>query len=151
MNLRKTQASDAASLAHLYDLVWSQEIEVLGERLARERAAKAEEVCHWIKNDNYFVIEEDKQLVAALGCELRLGTLHLVHLVVHPQFRRRGYARQLMEKAEEFARESGAVKLWFDTAPGFEAARAAWREVGSVRLARPAGGWSQRTAGLYRT
>ena len=136
MILRQSQPSDAANLARLYDLVWSQEIDALGERLARERAAKTDEVRRWIKADRYFVIEEEGRIIAALGCELRLGTVHLVHLVVHPDYRRRGYARLLMEKADVFARETGAVKLWFDTAPGLEAARAMYESLGYVLCGR---------------
>jgi GNAT superfamily N-acetyltransferase len=133
MRLRQANPNDAIELAKLYDLVWSAEVSALGERLAHERAAKADEVRRWIKADPYYVIEEEHKLVAVMGCEERLGTIHLVHLVVHPEYRRRGYAVLLMKKVESLARERGAVKLWFDTAPGLGAARKLYESLGFVQ------------------
>ena len=133
MVLRCATSADASGLADLYDRVWSREVSVLGEKLAAERRAKQTTVQGWIERDTYFVIEVDGSIVAALGCEDRHGTLHLVHLVTHPDHRRRGYARALMEKAEAHARDIGAVKLWFDTAPALDAAQNLYGSLGYQR------------------
>lgn len=130
MNLRPATPANATELARLYDLVWSAEVDVLGEKLAQERAAKTDEVRRWIKADQYFVIEDAGRIVAAIGCENRLGTMHLVHLVVHPEYRHKGCGRRLMLQAEVYAHECGAVKLWFDTAPGLAAARGLYQSLG---------------------
>jgi GNAT superfamily N-acetyltransferase len=133
MLLRNSTPADADRLTQLYKLVWSQEVEVLGEKLAQERSATPSEICRWIETDRYFVIEVKERLVAVLGCEEHQGTLHLVHLVVHPDHRRKGYARMLMEYAEALAREAGVVKLWFDTAPRLMAARKLYDSLGYVQ------------------
>jgi ribosomal protein S18 acetylase RimI-like enzyme len=122
MTIRRADASDATSLAALYETVWSSEIGILGERLTKERCPDADTVRNWLEQDLYFVIEEQGKIAAAIGCETRHGTLHLVHLVTHPGYRRRGFAEALMNRAEEYARETGAVKLWFDSAPELKAA-----------------------------
>lgn len=130
MLLRRARPADASVLADLYDRVWSRVVSVLGEKLAAERRADRSTVQSWIERDTYFVIEVDGSIIAALGCEDRHGTLHLVHLVTHPDYRRRGYARTLMEKAEAHAREIGAIKLWFDTAPALDAAKNLYESLG---------------------
>ncbi len=130
VQIRPAVAQDAAALAGLYDRVWSLEQECLGEKLTAERRANPEEIRRWIESDHYFILQNAANLVAVIGCELRHGTLHLVHLVVHPEHRRRGYARRLMQRVEDFAREQRAVKIWFDTAPGLTAARQLYNELG---------------------
>lgn len=130
MDIRRAAIKDAASLAELYDLVWSQEAEILGEKLTAERRSDEVTVRSWIDQDTYFVVEADGQIAAAMGCEQRHGTLHLVHLVTHPTFRRQGYGEALMRRAESFAREIGASKTWFDSTPGLEAARRLYEKLG---------------------
>ena len=133
MNLRRATVDDASALALLYDLVWAQEVSSLGEKLADERRADEKTIQDMVKQDTYFVIDVEGELVAAIGCEERHGTIHLVHTVTHPNHRRQGYASALMEKAEEFARETGANKIWFDTAPGLEAAQKLYEKLGYAR------------------
>ena len=92
MHLRPVIPGDAPALAKLYDLVWSKEVHILGERLAAERRADELIVRRWLERDAYFVVEIEGAMVSALGCEEKHGTLHLVHLVTHLDYRRRGYA-----------------------------------------------------------
>jgi ribosomal protein S18 acetylase RimI-like enzyme len=130
MTLREAIPEDAPALADLYDRVWALERHILGETLARERRADAGQVQRWIENDRYFVIDTEGKVVAVLGCEVRHGTLHLVHMAVLPEYRRRGLAHRLMVRAEAMAREISAAKIWFDTAPGLEAARRLYESLG---------------------
>jgi ribosomal protein S18 acetylase RimI-like enzyme len=130
MEIRQARPDDAASLAELYELVWSQEIEILGERLACERRADEAKVLRWIEEDTYYISEENDEFVAVLGCEERHGTLHLVHLVTHLDHRRKGYAEALMRHAESLAVELGVSKIWFDTAPGLEASNRLYEKLG---------------------
>ncbi len=130
MILRRANKTDAASIAELYNIVWSKEINLLGEKLAAERQPDESIVREWLERDVYFAVEIERSLIAVIGCEERHGTLHLVHLVTHSDHRRSGYARALMEKAEAYAREIGVNKLWFDTSPGLDAARVLYKSLG---------------------
>jgi len=136
MHLRRATADDALTLARLYDLVWSRETGTLGEKLAAERRADELTVGKWLERDTYFIVEVEGCIRAAIGCEAKHGTLHLVHLVTHPQHRRRGFARALMEKAELYAKKIGVNKLWFDTAPGLDAAQNLYQSLGYTRCGR---------------
>ena len=129
-NIRRANPEDARHLAELYDLVWSQEVHLLGDKLAAERRADAETVQNWVEQDVYFVVEMKVCIVAVLGCEQQHGTLHLVHLVTHPDHRGKGYGEALMRRAERYAQEIGAVKLWFDTAPGLDTAQRLYEKLG---------------------
>ncbi len=133
MRIRRAVPGDVAELCALYRAVWMPEVKILGETLVRHRCPDEKTLRGWIEADPYFVVETEGRLAAVLGCESRHGTLHLVHLATHPQFRRRGYARALMEEAERHARETGAVKIWFDTAPGLEASNKLYESLGYVR------------------
>ena len=130
MTIRRAKGSDAASLAALYKTVWSLEAGILSEKLAKERCPEADTIRTWLEQDSYFVIEEQGEIVAAVGCEVRHGTLHLVHLVTHPGYRRRGFAIALMNKSDEYARKIGANKLWFDSAPELKAAHELYLKLG---------------------
>jgi len=130
INIRRAVPDDVHKLAELYDLVWSREVHLLGEKLAAERRADIDTIRNWLEQDAYFVVEQKDCVVAALGCEQRHGTLHLVHLVTHPDYRRSGYGEALMRRAEQHAMEIGAVKLWFDTAPGLKAAQRLYEKLG---------------------
>lgn len=130
MTIRKATAEDVASLVALYEAVWRPEVDALGEKLTHERCVDAETTLHYVTDYTYFVDEVDGQIVASLGCEEMHGTVHLVHLVVHPDQRRQGHAESLMRHAEEFARENGAVKVWFDTAPSLTAAMGLYDKLG---------------------
>lgn len=130
MTIRRAEGSDATSLAALYEMVWSMEVGILGEKLAEERCPNAGTVRNWLERDPYFVIEEQGEIVAAIGCEARHRTLHLVHLVTNPDHRRSGFAEMLMKRAEAYAREIGAVKLWFDSAPELKAAHKLYLKLG---------------------
>lgn len=130
MTIRQATSRDAASLAKLYDAVWSQEVEILGEKLAAERRADEATIRTWVENDSYFVVEVDGSMTAAIGCEERHGTLHLVHMVTHPDHRKRGFAEALMKRAEAYAREIGANKVWFDSSPELKAAHNLYMKLG---------------------
>jgi GNAT superfamily N-acetyltransferase len=130
MTIRQANACDGASLSALYKTVWSLEVGILGERLAEERCPDARTISKWLGQDPYFIVEEQGEIVAVIGCEARHGTLHLVHLVTHPDHRRRGFALALMERAEAYAREIGANKLWFDSAPELNAAHELYLKLG---------------------
>jgi ribosomal protein S18 acetylase RimI-like enzyme len=55
---------------------------------------------------------------------------HLRMLGVHPDYRRRGIARQLVEASVELARNNGKRRLTLDTGPQMRAARAMYEAMG---------------------
>ncbi len=128
--LRKAEFDDALELTILYDIVWYQVVEGLGEKLFKARRANKRSIQSWISRHTYFLIEKDYQVVAALGCEKLHGTLHLVHLATHPDYRRRGFGEALMHQAEKYALELGVRKLWFDTAPALDTSHRLYEKLG---------------------
>ncbi len=130
MNIHKATVEDAPALVQLYDTVWQLEIEALGEKLATERRADQPTVEVYIRDETYFVVDIEGRIVAVIGCEERHGSVHLVHLVTHPDHRGKGYAEALMKRAETFAKETGAAKIWFDTAPGLTAPQRLYSKLG---------------------
>jgi GNAT superfamily N-acetyltransferase len=92
----------------------------------------------------------DRALLVAEDDDGIIGTVHLIlaqpenqphradltKMLVHPRARRRGVGAQLMEAAEEMARECGKTLLVLDTVTGSDAerlyARLGWVRVGEI-------------------
>jgi GNAT superfamily N-acetyltransferase len=72
------------------------------------------EFTSWMEGVTYFVARRDGRLIGSVGCEVRHGACHLVHLVVDPEFRREGVATALVGTALEWARRSNATVVWVD-------------------------------------
>lgn len=69
-----------------------------------------------------FVAEEGDQLVGFAQCYPSFSTVALAEIwllndvFVHPDFRRRRIAEQLMAETEEAAKSAGAARIWLRTA-----------------------------------
>jgi GNAT superfamily N-acetyltransferase len=72
------------------------------------------EFTSWMEGVTYFVARRDTRLIGSVGCEIRHGACHLVHLVVDPEFRRQGVATALIGSAVDWARKSNAAVVWLD-------------------------------------
>ncbi|MCI4373433.1 MAG: GNAT family N-acetyltransferase [Thermoplasmata archaeon] len=72
------------------------------------------EFTSWMEGVTYFVARRDSKLIGSVGCEIRHGACHLVHLVVDPEFRRQGVATALLSTALDWARKSNAAVVWVD-------------------------------------
>ncbi len=72
------------------------------------------EFTSWMEGVTYFVARRDTRLIGSVGCEIRHGACHLVHLVVDPEFRRQGVATSLVGTAVDWARRSNAAVVWAD-------------------------------------
>jgi GNAT superfamily N-acetyltransferase len=72
------------------------------------------EFTSWMEGVTYFVARRDARLIGSIGCEIRHGACHLVHLVVDPEFRRQGVATALVGTAVDWARRSNAAVVWID-------------------------------------
>ncbi len=58
--------------------------------------------------NNFYAAKLDRKTVGFIGIELIADEAHLLHMAVHPDFRRRGIAKKLVEFMLSFK-----VKKWF--------------------------------------
>jgi ribosomal protein S18 acetylase RimI-like enzyme len=72
------------------------------------------EFTSWMEGVTYFVARRESRLIGSVGCEIRHGACHLVHLAVDPEFRRQGVASALIGAAVDWARKSNAAVVWLD-------------------------------------
>ena len=73
----------------------------------------------WAHQDEHlaFYLEDDRgALRGGLVAHITWGVLHIKHLWVHPDYRGKGYGRQLIEKAEEAAHKHKCRGLQLETA-----------------------------------
>jgi len=128
--------SDAVEIASLSKRVWDEYCGKFPDELMRDRQPSAEQTREWMRHDTYFVAKEGSRIVGVVGCSLKHGTCLLMHMVVDRGYRRRGVGSALTKKAIEYARESGAVKVWLDTTPRLREAIALYEKHGFVMCGR---------------
>ncbi len=88
------------------------------------------EFTSWMDGVTYFVARRDGRLIGSVGCEVRHGACHLVHLVVDPEFRRQGVASALLGTAVEWARRANAAVVWVDPLAKLTAAVGLLKQLG---------------------
>jgi GNAT superfamily N-acetyltransferase len=72
------------------------------------------EFTSWMEGVTYFVARREGRLLGSVGCEVRHGACHLVHLAVDPEYRRQGVGTALLGTAIDWARRSNALVVWVD-------------------------------------
>jgi ribosomal protein S18 acetylase RimI-like enzyme len=80
--------------------------------------------------DNLLVLEEDNQLIGSVmvGYEGHRGWVN--YLAVHPDHRRQGLGRLLMDEAERRLRDLGCAKVNLQVRASNETAREFYRQIG---------------------
>ena len=78
----------------------------------------------------YLVLEEGDNLSGHIGLKLISGEAHVVTLAVRPEWRRRGFARALIEAALGDPVSAGARYLHLEVRPSNVAARVLYRSLG---------------------
>jgi ribosomal protein S18 acetylase RimI-like enzyme len=78
----------------------------------------------------YFAARRDGRMVGAIGCEMRQGSCHLVHLGVDPEARRTGVATALVGVAVEWAKKSNCPVIWADALARITGASALLKSLG---------------------
>jgi GNAT superfamily N-acetyltransferase len=72
------------------------------------------EFTSWMEGVTYFVARREGRLIGSVGCEIRHGASHLVHLAVEPESRRQGVASALIGTAIDWSRRANAAVVWVD-------------------------------------
>lgn len=108
-DLQKAMEIDAASLPKPWNAaVWRSELES--------------------PFSSYLVLEKAGSILAQIGVKHIADELHIMTLAVHPEHRKRGYARALVEAA--ISRYSDIVVVYLEVRPGNAAARGLYGSLG---------------------
>lgn len=137
MIIRKAKASDAENLKELYfhfltkyPPVEEQDMALWGEMLDR-----------FEKDDKMYILvaEEDGRVVSTVQMAIIESLTHNVrgfavveNVVTHSDYRNRGYASALLQKASEIAREHRCYKLSLETGSNRESTLNFYRNNGFV-------------------
>jgi ribosomal protein S18 acetylase RimI-like enzyme len=128
--IEPARGKHARRITLLYKETWAEIAHLLGPQLTEARQASLRTVAEWIHHDPYFVACDGKKVVGVVGAEPRHGTVHMVHMVVHKDYRRHGIGTALVERVEKFARANNATKVWFDTHPELQDATRLYEKMG---------------------
>ncbi len=85
------------------------------------------------------VVDERDTLVAYLFAAWQYLDLHILKVATAPELRRRGIGRDLMEMAEEHARDSGGESITLEVRPANRAAIAMYEALGYATVGRRPG------------
>ena len=116
-HIRRALVSDVQQLTGLveqYRGFYTQEPNSTTQKFLHDRLSMNESIV--------FVAEEGDQLVGFTQCYPSFSTVALAEIwllndvFVHPDFRRRHIAEQLMTETEEAAKSAGAARIWLRTA-----------------------------------
>lgn len=95
------------------------------------------------KNSVYYVAEQDGVLLGGVGIFPSNGlpddTVELVKMYLRPQARGLGLGKRLIEKALQFARQSGFQRVYIETMPELEQAMRVYEKFGFEYLTGPMG------------
>jgi ribosomal-protein-alanine N-acetyltransferase len=80
----------------------------------------------------YLVLEEGGTVSGHIGVKLIFGEAHIMTLAIHPERRRRGFARTLIEAALAAPVSAGVKRIHLEVRPSNLAARALYGALGFV-------------------
>jgi ribosomal-protein-alanine N-acetyltransferase len=121
-------------LAHLTDILNI-------ERISFPSPWGRESFEHEVRNplSQFWGILSDSRLAAYICFWVTAGEIHLMNIAVHPEMRKRGLGRHLMDKLVQTGVEEGVRKIWLEVRPSNEAARALYLGMGFIEV-----GWRRR-------
>jgi ribosomal protein S18 acetylase RimI-like enzyme len=132
-SIEQARPKHARQIAELYRKTWLEFADLLGPKLTRQRQASVRTIAQWIHDNPYFVALQNKHVIGVTGAEPQHGTVHMVHMAVDEEYRGRGVGSALVERVEDFARQIGAVKVWFDTHPRLDDAIRLYESLGYTK------------------
>ncbi len=112
------------AICALYKRVWDAERTGLASELIKTWQPTPLEFTSWMEGVTYFAARRDGRVIGVVGCEVRHGSGHLVHLVVDPDHRRQGVASSLLTAALDWAKRAGVPAVWVDALARFSGASA---------------------------
>ncbi len=128
MNLRPAQPADVPQIQQLVDSIYRE----YGFYLILDEEPHLIDPVQFFRSrgGELWVIDEAARIMATCGLLLHADSGEIKVLYVHPERRRRGWARHLVENAMRAARAAGRREmfLWSDTR--FTAAHALYRAMG---------------------
>ena len=120
---------DVPAVCALYKKVWDAEPTGLPAELVKLWQPVPLEFTSRMAGVTYFAARRDGHVVGVVGCELKDGSCHLVHLAVDPDARRQGIASALLVTAVDWAKHSNAAEVWVDALARFPAAAALFKRM----------------------
>ena len=67
------------------------------------------------KEQYYIAITPNNEIIGVIGCLIEYGHCKLIHMAVLKEFRWKRIGSLLLQKAESYAKENKASKIWLDT------------------------------------
>ena len=86
--------------------------------------------------DRYLVVEEDGKVAGYANFKILAGEGDIERVAVHPQMRRRGFGRKLMEKMVEYAKSQGVADMTLDVRVNNEKALNLYKSCGFAEEGR---------------
>jgi [ribosomal protein S18]-alanine N-acetyltransferase len=120
---------DVPAVCALYKKVWDAEPTGLPAELVKTWQPVPLEFTSRMAGVTYFAARRDGHVVGVVGCELKDGSCHLVHLAVDPDTRRQGVASALLTTAVDWAKHSNVAEVWVDALARFPAAAALFKRM----------------------
>ncbi len=79
----------------------------------------------------FFIRDEHHQIIAGCNGSVIFGVIYTDQLWVHPDYRKQGYARKLMESVHDYGREVGCTMATVQTM-NFQNARQFYEKLGYI-------------------
>ncbi|MHB1932140.1 MAG: GNAT family N-acetyltransferase [Thermoplasmata archaeon] len=121
---------DIPAICALFKKVWDGYRGELPPELLKTLVPTPLEFTSGMETVTYFAARKDNRFVGVVGVEVENGSGHIVTLLVDPEQRRQGIARQLAQAALEWARHANVNAVWVDPLAKFTAAQSLFRALG---------------------
>ncbi|MFO7618663.1 MAG: GNAT family N-acetyltransferase [Thermoplasmata archaeon] len=121
---------EVVEISELYRTVWTPYRDTFPRELMDNRMPSAGDVAGSMRSKTYFVVRDSGRIAGVARATLEHGACLLDRMVVLPECRKRGIGKALTLAVIDFARESGAAKVWLDTSPKLKDAVALYESMG---------------------